>query len=219
MAETVRPSVRGRLREAVEDSLELNGRLEAIIAVPTSKLGGGGTRGKFDRSQPPWNAPVAHLVLELHSGARVLEAELRALLNLSPQWRGGDDANTRFALLAALNLAEAVTEDGLLDEPTRWLNGWRARALVVLGERDLPHRLPRDVGQPEPRCPYCGCLTLRFWATLGEVRCVNPGCLDGAERRPVARMEYSVVVRDWVLAWRDGTVGLPPPDLNDGIAS
>lgn len=220
MTEPVRSNVRERLRAAATSAVDLTSRLEAVIAVPVSRLGGRGRTGRIDHSQPPWNAPVAHLVLELHALARYLENDLRDLAGMSWLTRGGDDANTVFALEALVNLAEAV-EEGWLLEPTRQLDGWCARSLVVLGDRDLPQRLPRNVGQPEARCPYCICLTLRFWSSRGEVRCVNPACRDGDDRRPVARMEYSVVSRDWVLAWRDGSVGLPTSTstTNVGIAS
>lgn len=222
MTEPVRSNVRERLRAAVVSAVDLNGRLEVIIATATSRPGGGGRAGRIDHSQPPWNAPVAHLVLELHVLARYLENDLRDLIGLRWIIRGGDDANTRFALEAIANLAEAVTQDGWLLKPAHDLDSWCSRSLVVLGDRDVPQRLPRNVGQAEARCPYCGHLTLRFWSSRGEVRCVNPGCRDGDDRRPVARMDYSPVVQGWVLAWRDGTVGLPLPTINDtdvGIAS
>jgi hypothetical protein len=221
MVEPVRSTVRERLSAAVTDAVTLVDRLDAIIATPTSRLGGRGRTGRIDHSQPPWNAPVAHLVLEIHATARYLENDLRDLAGMSWLRRGGDDANTIFALRAIVSLAEAIHDDWLF-EPARELGGWCARSLIVLGERDLPQRLPRNVGQAEARCPYCGQLTLRFWSSRGEVRCVNPGCRDGDDRRPVARMDYSPVIQGWVLAWRDGSVGLPPPtidDVNVGIAS
>jgi len=222
MAEPARSNVRERLRAAVTSAVDLNGRLETVIATATSRLGGRGHPGRIDHSQPPWNAPVAHLVLELHALARYLENDLRDLVGMRWIARGGDDANTVFALEAIVNLAEAVTQDRWLLKPTHDLDGWCSRSLVVLGERDVPQRLPRNVGQPEARCPYCGCHTLRFWSSRGEVRCVNPACRDDDDRRPAARMDYSIVAQSWVLAWRDGTVGLPQPrnDIDDvGIAS
>jgi len=221
MVEPVRSTVRERLSVAVDDAVSLNDRLDAIIATPTSRLGGRGRVGRIDHSQPPWNAPVAHLVLELHALARYLENNLRDLVGMSWLPRGGDDENTVFALRAITSLAEVV-QDNWLFEPARQLGGWCARSLVVLGERDLPQRLPRNVGEAEARCPYCGHLTLRFWSSRGEVRCVNPGCRDGDGRRAVARLDYSPVIQGWVLAWRDGTVGLPPPAISTtdvGIAS
>jgi len=219
MTEPVRSTGRDRLLDAVSSAVDLNARLAAIIATAVSRLGGRGRSGRIDHSQPPWNAPVAHLVLELHALARYLENDLRDLAGMRWHARGGDDANTIFALRAIGNLAEAVQDSWLL-EPAHQLGGWCSRSLVVLGERDVPRRLPRNVGQSEARCPYCSCLTLRFWSSRGEVRCVNPACADGDERRPVARMDYSVVTQDWVLAWRDGTVGLPASATQDvGIAS
>jgi hypothetical protein len=206
--------VRERLRDATGTAIDLNGQLEEIIAVPVSVVRSNGKRGRIDHSQPPWNAQVAHLVMEMHALSRFLEDGLRIHLNMSWQPRGGDDANTRFALLAIVNLGEA-SEDSYVFEAMREIEHWNSRALVALGKRDLPQRLPRNVGESEPRCPYCGYGTLRFWSSRAEVRCINPECRDETNRRPVARMEYSIIARDWVLAWGDGSVGVPVADTID----
>lgn len=204
-------AVRERLRDVARDAVGLNQRLEEMIAVPTSKRSGGSPLGKADRSRPPWNSAAAHLILNLHTESRSWEATLRAHLNMGSKVRGAADANTVYALDSILNLAES-SEDSVVVECARWLNAWCSRALVVLGDHELPQHLPRNVGESEPRCPYCDRLTLRFWPIRGEVRCVNPECHDESKRRPVARMDYSPVVQDWVLAWRDGSVGVPTPD-------
>jgi hypothetical protein len=201
-------TVRERLRETVTSAIDLNHRLEKVVAEPARTVKSGHRRGRIDHSQPPWNAPAAYLVLELHSTARRIEDDLRLCLNMGWRPRGGDDGNTLLALDAVLHLAQAVDDQAIAD-PARTLGGWCTRAQVALGERDLPQRLPREVGQTEARCPYCARLSLRFWATAGEVRCVNPECVDESYHHPVARMDYSPVTQGWVLAWRDGSVGLP----------
>lgn len=207
MTAAQRPVVREQLRDVTGTAIGLGERLEEIVAVPVSTLGRSGKRGRIDHSQPPWNAPVAHLILEMHSLARYLEDGFRIHLKMRWQPRGGTDENTRFALLAILNLSEAA-EDSYVFEAVRTLDNWNSRALIVLGERDMPQRLPRNVGESEPRCPYCQHLTLRFWSSRAVVRCVNPECFHEG-RRPTARIEYSIVARDWVLAWNDGSVGMP----------
>lgn len=200
--------IREHLRQATESAIDLNQRLERIVAIPVRNLKNDNKRGRVDHSRAPWNAQVAHLILELHTTSRAMEDGLRFHLSMSRQPRGGDDENTRYALEAVANLAEAA-QDAIVVDLARELGRWCGRAQIALGERDLPKRLPRDVGQTEPRCPYCAHFTLRFWSTQGEVRCVNPECRDESGRRPVAQMDYSPVAQCWVLAWRDGTVGIP----------
>lgn len=201
------PTLRDDLRQTVVTVLEVNQRLEAVIGVPTSRSRDEAKRGRVDHSQPPWNAVVAHLITDLHARSRELERDLRDLAGLSLLYRGGSSDNTRVALEAMLNVAEAV-EDRDVSVVLNWLDSWVCRAQVALGTRDQPRRLPRQPQSTEPRCPYCLSHTLRFWASRGEVRCVNPSCVDETGRRPAALMEYSAVAMDWVLAWRDGGVGV-----------
>jgi len=200
-------TLREDLKQVVQAVLVVNQRLEAVVATPVRRVRDEAKRGRVDHSQPPWNAAVAHLITDLHARSRELERELRDRASLSLLHRGGGSSNTRAALEAALSVAEAVP-DADVAAALRWLVGWTRRAQVALGVRDQPRRLPRRPHEVEPRCPYCLNHTLRFWATRGEVRCVNPCCVDEAGRRPAALMEYSCVAMDWVLAWRDGSVGV-----------
>jgi len=203
-----RVALRERLRQAIAESITANYRLEQVIAEPTRSPRDQGRHGRVDHSQPPWNAPVAHLVTEMHARARDLEQTFRRRMNLPERTRGGAQGNTVFALEALSGLSESV-DDPIVADAVGWLERWSARALVVLGERDRPSRLPRQPGTPEPRCPYCERLTLRFWSSRGEVRCINPACATEDGRRPAALMEYSSLAQDWVLAWNDGIVGVP----------
>lgn len=200
--------IRVRLRAAVTDVITVSSVLEDVIAEPTRRPRDQGKHGRVTHSQPPWNAPIAHLITELHARARDLELTFRHRLNLTERKRGASSANTAFALEALTSLG-ATVDDLLVADAVRWLEGWVSRARVELGERDRPSRLPRQPGGPEPVCPYCEHLTLRFWATRGEVRCINPACANEDGRRPAALMEWSSVAADWVLAWNDGIVGIP----------
>ncbi len=200
-------TLREDLRVAVAEALTVNQRLEAVIAVPTRHVRDESQHGRVDHSQPPWNAVAAHLIMDLHARSRELERELRDRAQLSSLHRGGGSSNTRAALEAVLNVAEAVPDPDVT-AALHWLESWTCRAQVALGVRDRPQHLPQRPREAEPRCPYCFSQTLRFWASRGVVRCVNPTCVDETGRRPAALMEYSVVAVDWVLAWRDGTVGV-----------
>lgn len=208
MTHDQRGVLRERLRETIVEVTRAAASLEEAIAEP-DRVPRDGEGGGFSwRSRPPWNAAAGYLVTELHAGARELEGTLRRVLSLTERPRGSSAANTVHALNALSSLAESCP-DRRVFEVEAWLSGWLARALVALGQRDLPRRLPRQPGEAEPRCPYCERLTLRFWSSRGEVRCVNPACATEDGDRPRARMEYSPVARDWVLAWGDGAVGIP----------
>lgn len=200
--------LRVRLRELVAEATTVNTQLEQVIALSTPMRSDGRKRGRIDHSQPPWNAPVAHLITDLHAEARDMEATLRRGLAIPDKRRGPSSANTAAALEAVANLAESSRQP-LVAECVSYLHRWVGRAQVVLGERDQPQRLPRSPGLPEPRCPYCERMTLRHLASRGEVRCINPECKTEQGRRPTARMEWSVVAMEWVLAWNDGYVGIP----------
>ncbi len=200
--------LRTRLRALTADTATISAQLEQVIATTTPRVAGSPRRGRIDHSQPPWNAPVANLILDLHTHSRDMENTLRRHLGIPDKPRGTSTANTACALDAVANLAESST-DAKVGDCVAWLDRWVGRARVVLGERDEPRRLPRQPGLPEPRCPYCERMTLRHWASKGEVRCVNPECKTEDGRRPAALMAWSNVAVEWVLAWNDGYVGIP----------
>lgn len=200
--------LRTRLRALVAEATTVGYQLEQVIATTTPVLGGGIKRGRIDHSQPPWNAPVAHLILDLHAEAREMEERLRRHLGIPDKPRGVSTENTRFALESVANLAE-VSSDAYVGDCLAYLDRWIGHARIVLGERDQPQRLPRQPGLPEPRCPYCERMTLRHLASRGEVRCINPECRTEEGRRPSALMTWSNVAMEWVLAWNDGFVGIP----------
>ncbi len=146
--------------------------------------------------------------MDLHALARQMETELRQEHGFPPRARGGSDPNTRAALDAVLKLAEAA-DDWLIRVYARELGRWSRKASIALGETEIPKRLPRVPGAPEPRCPFCENHSLRSLPLAGDIFCINPACTDENKKRPRARMEYSVHAGDWVMVWQDGIAGVP----------
>lgn len=151
---------------------------------------------------------AAYLLLELHREARQSERRLRLFLCLPLRDRGSSGENTKLALDAIVALAEAAG-DALASDAAAWLERWHARAKRALGEASPVARLPRQPGEPERSCPFCECLTLRYWSLDGVVKCINPGCRDDDGKRPAAKIEYSGFTGQLELCWQDGVVGLP----------
>ena len=203
----VHVALRSRLRESVEYALMLDARLESLIAVksgqPSERF-----HGKVDHSQPPWNAQVADMVLGFRQLARELEAWLRVSQQLPAKLRGSSDGNTRKALEGVIRLAENA-DDLTVKRLTKDVDRWVRSARVVLGETELPKRLPRRPGQAEPKCPFCEHHTLRMRPLEGVVFCIFPDCRDDDDRKPSARMEFSAHAGDWVMVWQDGIAGVP----------
>lgn len=203
----VHVAIRTRLRESADHALSLDGKLALLIAERPSRPSGN-FHGKIDFSQPPWYAPVAHSHLELHALSRKIEREMRAELNLPRRYRGGSSLNTGKALDAVCKLA-AAADDFMVRLSSREIEKWSRRASVALELTELPKRLPRSPGNPEPKCPFCENRTLRTKPLSGTISCINPSCKDEKGKRPEAHMEYSEVIRDWTMIWQDGIGGIP----------
>lgn len=216
---TVSPAVaiRATFSELIAEAADLSGRLEVLVGVKTRQPGA--FHGKVDHSQPPWNAPVAYAITDLHSLARFLEKDIRRKQGLPQRVRGDSDENTQNALKAVRRLAEGA-DDGLVGEYIREMSRWLRNArLAALGAGDdgpdldrveAPKRLPRTPGKPEPACPWCHNHTLRVKILENEIWCISPACppeIDGVkQRKQKARMDYSKIVGDWVIRWDDGVI-------------
>lgn len=199
--------LRQNLRAAVDHTLVLDLRLEAVIAIKTTQPSGI-FHGKIDHSQPPWAAAVANCILDLHADSRTMEEWLRIAQKLPQRDRGGSTKNTAKALLAVLRLCENANDE-TVKEYTHQLNKWCFRAQIALGQTEPPRRIPRLPGEPEPACPWCKNHTLRMLPLDGLIKCMTPRCVDEEGRRPEARMEYSPHVGDFVMVWQDGVAGVP----------
>jgi hypothetical protein len=189
-----------RLRESVADVIALSDDLEAVIAL-RSRIPGS-HHGRISHSQPPWCAPVADAVLDLHAEVRQLEHLVLRSLGLPQRHRGGSSANTARAL-TALNSLLAAADDDLIVMVLRKLDSWARQASIVLGRTEPPRRIPRVPGQPELACPGCSHRTLRSFPLEGVIRCIDTSCLRNG-KRPEARMTWSPVVGDFILVWEDG---------------
>jgi hypothetical protein len=200
-----------RLQAAAADALRVNAALEELIEHPARRPAGVVRRSGVTGSSPSWHAQAAYLVLELQCLARTLERRLHVLVSGHAQRRGGSDRNTALALALLPNLAAACRESDVW-EVWRALDAWLQRGRTALGEIEPLALLPRQPGKREPRCPWCYFHTLRYQTQAGLVRCVNPACLDGDGHRPLARVELGRISGSVLLAWRDGSTGLPGDD-------
>lgn len=208
MANEAKPgSVRARLQESVKAACKLNAELEEAIPEPIRHSHSNAKHGKVSAAPIPWFSQAAFLVLDLHAEARDREATLRLSAGLPARERGSSSKNTAAALEAAVDVSWNV-DDARVEDYCRWLDRWCRKALVALGEVDAPQHLPREVGGKHPSCPFCKKHTLRMWPLRGEIRCLNPVCLDEEGRKPRAKMEFSSFTREFVLVWQDGGVGI-----------
>ena len=207
---TVTPAhiaIRDDLRKLIQDCTALNESLESAIGIKVDQHGNFQYRGKISHSPPPWHAPVANAILDLHALARKLERSLRWELSLPPRVRGGSSLNTMKALEAISRLCEGA-DDYPVHVCQAELRKWRFRAQIALNRREPPRRLPRSPGAPEPPCPICENHTLRTYSQdldeRGEVRCVTPECFDGRGNRTSARLEF--FHGELVFRWSNGMV-------------
>lgn len=198
-------AIRNDLRETAKLAVILNQCLESVIGA---KARGSSEvfHGKVDHSQPPWSAPVANMILELHAYVRETEAMWRFRMKFSSRIRGGSEKNTYACLEMLAGLAEGI-DDSAVSTADRWLNGWCKRAKATLGVTESAKRLPRVPGEGIALCPWCKRDTLREMALAGVIFCIDPRCVDEENRRPKAQLEY--FAGEWCLRWQDDILGNP----------
>jgi hypothetical protein len=204
--QTLDASCRDRLKTAVEKAIRVYAQLEVAVSAWPSRGNGGIFTPPGPR--PPWSSAAANLIFELRHEVRYMEASLRTAAGLPVRERGGSDVNTLTALRTITNIAEAAGV-ARANDAARWLERWDGAAARALGEASSIIRLPRQPGEKERPCPFCVCLTLRYWPLLGVVRCINSTCKDDSGKRPSARIEYSDFTTQLELVWMDGGMGLP----------
>lgn len=199
-------SLHARLKDATEQAWRLYCALE--VAIPHPETGGDDIRTSHQKlvaSTIPWNSMAAGLVLELHIEVRRMEVHLREKVTgqLAAR-RGGSQDNTRYALKALANLTEAVDDQTTLSV-LNMLDRWNRKADTVFRPENGLHRIPREPGQKELRCPYCAFQTMRWNPGIGVIVCVNPECRNENDVRPRWTAEF--IIKDDVLQFSWETLG------------
>ena len=197
------------LAELSERCLSTSSQLQAIISYRSPKRGDA-IFSKVSHSQPPWNSAVALSFLSFHRLSRRVEDQFRVSAELPARPRGGSDVNTAKALEAAVKIA-GKAGDPVIKDAIRDLDRWLREARIILKELELPQRLPRLPGKPEPVCPFCKHRSLRMFPLHGYIVCIMPFslCHDENGKKPRAQMEYSSFTKQFELVWQDNVVGLP----------
>lgn len=198
-----------RFVESSSKCLVASSQLQGIIAYK-SQGRGESHPGKVSHSQPPWNSAVAFSFMEFHQLTRKIEHRFQQAADLPVRPRGVSDINTARALEMSVKLTAKIGES-IICEAVSDLDRWLGRALIILGELELPQRLPRLPGKREPSCPFCTHRSLRMLPLRGVIICIMPVelCHDDNGKKPRAQMEWSSFAQEYVLRWQDGIAGLP----------
>lgn len=194
---------RGRLQTASQRAWRLSQALEVLVPNRTVVREEVTARTRVTAA-PPWHARAALLVMDLHALTRQHERELVTKVSGRQRERGGSDRNTELSLQALPKLAEAVQDRDVWSVVFK-LEQWINRAEETLGLIEPLRHLPTPPGESEPRCPWCGYLTLRWQMRLGRIRCVNPGCAVDPyhDRRPAGYLEMDLQTGVTDITWDD----------------
>lgn len=196
------------ITDHVAELRDLLAVLAELLPEPVTDPTTGSTTTRRDviGSPAPWHAQAAGILLDIHEGARRLEASIRRDItgHLGAR-RGGSDANTTAALTAITSLAYGLDHDGA-KRTARILSVWISHANQI---RDIDLEpswapLPSIPGAPPPSCPYCRTYALRFARQSGAVRCANPRCRDTEENRPYGLIEQGKYTGRAMLVFADG---------------
>lgn len=177
-------SLRGDLKERIDASWRLYCALEVSLPYKESKNDERVRRQKLSASTIPWHGPAAGLTTDFHSEVRRLEVNLKSLVTgIQGVRRGSSERNTRLAVESIVNLAEAV-DDQAVRGVLGFFDRWVRRAEAVFNPDKGLHRVPRDPGESELRCPWCTFQTMRWQPATGILVCINPECRTDKDIRP-----------------------------------
>jgi hypothetical protein len=194
-------SLQERLKESIGNAWRLYCALEVMLPFKEAGRGQPIARQKLTASTIPWHGTAAGLVHEFYAEARRLEVNLKATVTgIRGVRRGGSDGNTRMALQSIANLSHSVDDQtvlGVLGYVDRWVR--RAEAVF---DPDLGlHRIPREPGEEELRCPWCEYQTMRWQPATGIIVCVNPECRNDDGMRPRWQAVYMTAGDEMQFAW------------------
>lgn len=200
-------SLQERLKNSTESAWRLYCSLEVMLPFKEASRGQPIARQKLTASTIPWHGQAAGLIGEFYAEVRRLEVNLAsAITGIRGVRRGGSDGNTRMALRAINNYAPSVDDQSILGV-IGYLERWIRRAEAVFNPDLGLHRIPREPGEEELRCPWCQFQTMRWQPATGIIVCVNPECLteDGVRPRWIA--DYQVIGDQLQFTWQSVTEG------------
>lgn len=198
-------SARARLKEGTEYAWRLYCALELVVPYreATRQEQIRSKRQRAVASTIPWHSSAANLTLELHAEVRRLEVHLKEqITGTLGARRGNSRDNTRFALHALADLAEAVDDQTALSVLIV-IDRWNHRATAVFNPDKGLHRVPREPGEGELRCPYCTFQTMRWHPPTGVIVCINPECRTENGVRPRWSATFTVNGDDLRFSWEE----------------
>lgn len=194
-------SLQERLKESIENAWRLYCALEVMLPFKEAGRGQPISRQKLTASTIPWHGNAAGLIHDFYAEVRRLEVNLKAsITGIRAGRRGGSDGNTRMALRSIANLSHSVDDQTVLGVLS-YFDRWVRRAEAVFNPDLGLHRIPREPGEAELRCPWCEFDTMRWQPATGIIVCVNPECRNDEGSRPRWVADYTVVGDQLCFTW------------------
>lgn len=194
-------SLRDNLKNSTEYAWRLYCALEKMLPYKEASYGKPMSRQKLTASPIPWHGAAADLVLNFYNEVRRLEVGLTAeSTGILGNRRGGSNANTRFAVERIVQQSHAV-DDALVRGVLSFFLRWIRRAEAVFNPDLGLHRIPREPGEEEMRCPWCDFQTLRWQPATGVMVCINPECRTTDDLRPRWRADYELTGDELKFTW------------------
>lgn len=194
-------SLQERLKSSIENSWRLYCALEVMLPYKEASRGQPISRQKLTASTIPWHGTAAGLIHEYYAEVRRLEVNLKAsVTGIRGVRRGGSDGNTLMALRSISNLSVSVDDQTLLGV-LGYFTGWANKAEAVFNPDLGLHRIPRQPGESDLRCPWCEYQTMRWQPATGIIVCVNPECLNDEGVRPRWQAAYEVAGDEMQFTW------------------
>lgn len=195
-------SVHACLRTTADDAWRLYCALEQEIPERQAK-GFDLARPSYQRrsaASSPWNSVAAELTIEFHRKIRAFESTLNERVVGATKHRGPSHTNTWHAINGVVNLCETIDKADVLGV-LNYLTHWVRRAHTYFDPAKGLHRLPRNPGEKEHRCPYCQNKTMRWSPTRGKAVCILPTCENDLGMRPQWFAEFDIIGEQLIFRW------------------
>lgn len=138
---------------------------------------------------------------DFYAEVRRIEVNLKAMVTgIRGVRRGGSDGNTKMALQSIVNFSHSVDDQTVLGI-LGYVESWSRKAQAVFNPDLGLHRIPREPGEQEQRCPWCEYQTMRWQPATGIIVCINPECRNDEGVRPRWRADYQVVGDSLQFVW------------------